>query len=904
MDRIITVCLFIAAVSLCAHAAITIDGTALLETDSEGYFRNLTSLGTADWMLMGKSGDAWSSAEKKNILELLVAIDSQSTAGASASGTDSNRFSWSDGKPTASGSDESASTRLQASNGVDIDTDITIAVSTQEANKAHRFYAFLGSKRTDINVSYSIDGGNTFVDKQTYTGSSGSSTTYEHQFSVTYTPGDISDVLYVRFEWNMAEGTTGQEQALLDAIALNAPLNEAPDVDAGGPFQVGPLSGTQLNGSYTDDGTPVGGEVTVHWSMVEASDPNYIIDDPNVLDPTISFQKAGLYTLELTVNDGEISGSDQVIVRAKDDALFHTLQAHFQFEDDANDLSDHYHLYTDVVGSPEIVDGKVGSALSLIKGEKLTFGIELGAETSISVAYWMNPAADVGTDSSKGIVSKYSNNSNDPQGGWTLQYRSEDEMRMRCDSGYNGGAGDMKVAVPGLYPAGEWTHVVGTFDGDTGEMKFYINSELVASRTTEQTSFDPVTELQIGSDNWAGMVDDILIYDYVISPEELRAAFTRGGNAPPQVNIIEDQAKVVLPDNEVTLNGTLFDEDENTFEWTVIDEPEGAGVTFTPEDTLVTTVQLDTAGNYLIRLTATDGEGLTNDDDVVVKVRPEGFDGMEAHLSFAGKDPNSYLATGVDYPVTVLGDPAWSTRGNDDPNDALMLDGTDDALDYGLYLGSDPKCTITAWIKPEDVSSNQFVLGKWSAGSSGDGWMIRIRSGGNIAAMIGSYFNDFGAYLQIQDPHTGDALPLTAGQWVHVALTFDGDTMSLYQDGVLVRREEEVEYTAGDVVTPMVIGYRSSTDAEYFDGSIDEVRVYDYALTTEQINAIYSGDGGQPWETCDPQLAGDINSDCRVDMQDVGTIGASWKADYDIATLADIATTWLECDDLDMSNCL
>jgi len=903
MARFISISLMVTLLSALGHAAITVEEGPVLDTDSGGFSPNLTALGTADWVLFGKSDATWVPAETKNVLQPLIAIDSQSTAGvSSSSNTDSNRFTWSDGKPTATGSDQAAVTRLQVSSeGPDIDTDITIAVSTLEAGKSHRFIAWLGGKRTDVNISYSIDGGSTFVGTQTRPGSN-SSTTYEHQYTITYTPQDISDKLYVRFEWNLADGATGQQQALLDAAALNAPLNEAPDVDAGPRYQVGGISGIQLNGSYTDDGLPADGDITVQWSVVESDDPNYVLGDPNTLNATIAFETGGFCTLELTVNDGQISGSDQITLRAKDDALLNTLQAHFKCDSDANDLSDHYYQYESVVGSPEIVDGKVAGALQLIKGEKLTYGTQLGAETSFTVAFWMNPAADVESDSKKGIISKYSGNSGDPQGGWTFQYRSEDLMRFRCSSGYSDGAGDLKVEIPGLYPKGQWTHIVGTFDGTTGQMKFYVNSQLVAERTTGQTSFDPVTELQIGSDDWAGMVDDIFLYDYVISPAELRALFTRGGNAPPLVDIAAGQAKLILPDNEITLNGTVFDENAYTVAWTVEDGP--GGVTFTPADAETTTVRFDAVGNYLIRMTATDDEGLSNYDEAVVKVRPADFDGMEAHITFAGKDPNSYLATGVPYRPVVAGAPSWTTRGGDDPNDAILLDGADDALDYGQYLGSDPQCTIMVWFKPADPTRNQFVLGKWSAGTSGDGWMIRIRGGGNLAAHIGSYFQGNGIYLTAVDPHTGDPLPLTAGEWTHAALTFDGDTMTLYQNGVPVRREEGiVGFTAGDVVTPMVVGYRTSTDAEYFDGAIDEIRVYDYALTAEEIKAIYTADGGKPWQTCHPQIAGDLNADCRVDLADAAVLGAGWQTDYDISTLADVAGRWLDCDDLDLSTC-
>ena len=43
----------------------------------------------------------------------------------------------------------------------------------------------------------------------------------------------------------------------------------------------------------------------------------------------------------------------------------------------------------------------------------------------------------------------------------------------------------------------------------------------------------------------------------------------------------------------------------------------------------------------------------------------------------------------------------------------------------------------------------------------------------------------------------------------------------------------------------MVIGYRWNNDSRFFMGVIDEVRIYDYALTPEALEALYKADGGQ-----------------------------------------------------------
>jgi hypothetical protein len=43
----------------------------------------------------------------------------------------------------------------------------------------------------------------------------------------------------------------------------------------------------------------------------------------------------------------------------------------------------------------------------------------------------------------------------------------------------------------------------------------------------------------------------------------------------------------------------------------------------------------------------------------------------------------------------------------------------------------------------------------------------------------------------------------------------------------------------------MVIGYRWNNESRFFMGAIDEVRIYDYALTAEDVEALYKAEGGE-----------------------------------------------------------
>jgi hypothetical protein len=398
------------------------------------------------------------------------------------------------------------------------------------------------------------------------------------------------------------------------------------------------------------------------------------------------------------------------------------------------------------------------------------------------------------------------------------------------------------------------------------------------------------------------LVDELYLYERVLPQQEIAAK--AGLNIPPVVDAGEPK-KIILPTASITLDGSASDTDAFAVLWSVVEGP--GGVSFAPANNAVTTATFTQVGDYILRLTGTDSYNATAFDDVCVKVRPAGFDGMEAYLQFENADPNLALVStiGLGYAGTAYGDPnagtvevgsAKSKLGSG----ALNLFGVDEYVEYSKFLGSNPSLTVSAWFNCRDVAAGGRIIDKWSNSGSGLGWMIRVRNDDSrLGAMIGSAYNGPGTYLL-----SPTAVPVAANEWVHAVLTFDAGVMRLYQNGALLNEETEVPFSPAEFITPVNIGRRNNS-TEYFNGLIDEVRIYDYALSIAQVKALYAGDGGLPWNTCiNSTLAGDLTQDCRVDMQDMAALSTDWQSTYNITTLTSVAQTWLDCDDLDLSKCL
>ena len=146
-----------------------------------------------------------------------------------------------------------------------------------------------------------------------------------------------------------------------------------------------------------------------------------------------------------------------------------------------------------------------------------------------------------------------------------------------------------------------------------------------------------------------------------------------------------------------------------------------------------------------------------------------------------------------------------------------------------------------------DLTSG-MTLAAWVNAGTVDGWETIILKENGAAYSYALYSQDGGVVQGGSVEPSGNVLvngnfetlrgenPITAGAWVHLATTFDGTTQRLFVNGVEV--SSRAVAGAIDVGTGALrIGGNDVWAGEYFQGLIDEVRVYNRALTAAEIQA-------------------------------------------------------------------
>ncbi len=114
---------------------------------------------------------------------------------------------------------------------------------------------------------------------------------------------------------------------------------------------------------------------------------------------------------------------------------------------------------------------------------------------------------------------------------------------------------------------------------------------------------------------------------------------------------------------------------------------------------------------------------------------------------------------------------------------------------------------------------------------------------------------------------------LPIGEWKHVAITFDGTDARLYFDGTLVGGPAGFAFS-NDTEAMVNLGGAGSGNDPYL-GALDEVKIYNYALTPEEVAEMYMADTGAQ-SVCRQYHQYDFDRNCYVDLGDLAVLAANW----------------------------
>ena len=453
--------------------------------------------------------------------------------------------------------------------------------------------------------------------------------------------------------------------------------------------------------------------------------------------------------------------------------------------------------------------------------------LDFGGTNNLTVEAWIKPTTVNGSSGVQAIVNQH----NGGNGEFMLQLNDDKIQGMiNVTNVFRTLNGTSTI------PQGVWTHIALTYDGTM--QKLYVNgAEDNSSQIGPNTIYQYDHPTRIGSSSFnqtfAGEIDEVRIWKKTKSDFSDRTTALNGDETDLVAYYPFDEGATTTLDRSVNTNNPTFSGDASltggAFN-TDITAP-------TNQNTVYASSSSVTAGDAVTIISSADA---TNNVWFAPAETTTFVVGTTMTKAASGT-ATSILApvSGGAYKLFVI-DAAENVSAASTATlisiveNALHFDGTNDYVELDDvpfdFEYSDP-ITIEAWFK-RDSNTQQMIYSKSGSGYYelafvGEKLFFQLQNGGS---------NN----LQAETVNT-----FTDSNWHHVAFTYDGsndsNNFNFYVDGVLEQKNLIANNAfggTGSVLSdnPAYIGARSGTGS-YFNGQLDEVRIWSDVRTPAEIQA-------------------------------------------------------------------
>jgi len=166
---------------------------------------------------------------------------------------------------------------------------------------------------------------------------------------------------------------------------------------------------------------------------------------------------------------------------------------------------------------------------------------------------------------------------------------------------------------------------------------------------------------------------------------------------------------------------------------------------------------------------------------------------------------------------------------------ALSFDGSDEYVDLGTSAGNfnnTDSFSVSAWINANTLNSTNRCIVNRVTGSQANGWEMRITTANKVRFILASTDANYNGQ---------DTTVLSTNTWYHVVGTWNGSDAKIFLNGVEDTSTPITQNSVGTITgtRTLAVGANAITSSSYFPGSIDDVRIYNRALTAQEVKELY-----------------------------------------------------------------
>lgn len=161
------------------------------------------------------------------------------------------------------------------------------------------------------------------------------------------------------------------------------------------------------------------------------------------------------------------------------------------------------------------------------------------------------------------------------------------------------------------------------------------------------------------------------------------------------------------------------------------------------------------------------------------------------------------------------------------PNSALRVTNTVFEVSMPNLPLSNSKRTVSVWVKYNDVSTANYI---WGYGSLANAQYFGLLQQSATSSKSDLNLAGWGPTNDVIVSTT-----ITSGVWYNYTVTYDGLSSKIYRDGELIKSS----ISPRKLTSSLVFSIGKMGSAVSMDADIDDLKIYDVALTAEEVTAIY-----------------------------------------------------------------
>ncbi len=177
---------------------------------------------------------------------------------------------------------------------------------------------------------------------------------------------------------------------------------------------------------------------------------------------------------------------------------------------------------------------------------------------------------------------------------------------------------------------------------------------------------------------------------------------------------------------------------------------------------------------------------------------------------------------------------AWGTGANGKFGSSLNFDGDGDYVNLPVsstFIPSEnSSITVSAWLKASTIGASNYA-----------NRAVTISRSSNTSSLILGFDNTNKAFYYDGGTRREFVGTISTDEWVYLAVTYNGTEAQLYKNGVANGSPITHTLYAGDENTDARIASAPGTLGSFFNGQIDEVQIFNYALSANQVRKLYNG---------------------------------------------------------------